>query len=68
MAGVMASIVACASGRPSNVAPVPSASLPASHVATGVPNLYEAQRQVEEYLRSGRYDEEVAQVVATASA
>ena len=31
-----------------------------------VPRLYEAQRQVEEYIRSGRYDGDFAKVVARA--
>ena len=33
-----------------------------------VPNLYEAQREVEEYIRSGRYEHDVAKVVDSARA
>jgi len=36
--------------------------------AAGVPNLYEAERQVDEYIRSGRYDEDVAKVIVAARA
>jgi hypothetical protein len=37
-------------------------------VAAGVPNLYDAQRLVEEYISGGRYEEDVAKVVAKARA
>ena len=37
-----------------------------SVVPADVPRLYEAQRQVEEYIRSGRYDGDFAKVVARA--
>jgi len=40
----------------------------ATGVAAGVPNLYEAQRLVDEYIRGGRYEEDVAKVVAEARA
>jgi len=61
---VLASVfaLACASGRRPHVANLPSATLQAK----SVPNLYEAQQQVEEYIRSGRYDEEVAKILGTA--
>jgi acid phosphatase len=36
--------------------------------AAGVPNLYEAEQQVDEYIRSGRYDEDVAKVIVAARA
>ena len=61
---VLASVfaLACASGRRSVVATLPTAPLQAK----SVPNLYEAQRQVDDYIRSGRYDEEVARILDTA--
>ncbi|MFL5517317.1 MAG: acid phosphatase, partial [Gemmatimonadales bacterium] len=34
----------------------------------GVPNLYDAQREVDQYIRSGRYDQDFANVVAQARA
>ena len=54
--------VACAGPvtQSSSVAPVEP---PAT---AGVPSLYEAQRQVEEYIDSGRYDRDFAAVVASA--
>ena len=63
---VLASVfaLACASGRRPVVANLPSATLQAK----SVPNLYEAQRQVDEYIRSGRYDEEVVKILGTARA
>jgi hypothetical protein len=36
--------------------------------AASIPNLHEAQQQVDEYIRSGRYDKEVAKVLAAAGA
>ena len=62
LAGVFA--LACAGCRRSVVATLPSAPLQAA----GVPNLYEAQQQVDEYIRSGCYDQEVAKVLAAAGA
>jgi predicted secreted acid phosphatase len=47
-----AGLVACAGTRQSG--------------GTTVPNLYEAQREVDQYIQSGRYDEDVAKVVAEA--
>jgi acid phosphatase len=58
-------IVACAgppAGAPS-VTPRDSANSPA-----GVPRLYEAQRQVDDYISSGRYDQDFAGVVTQARA
>jgi acid phosphatase len=60
LAVVAAGVVAC-SGRQAEVAPAPVA-------AAGVPNLWEAQKQVDHYIRSGRYDEDVARAVAPARA
>jgi acid phosphatase len=68
LAGIAAGIVACAGTPSSGVAPSPSAPRPAVSAPAGVPNLYEVQRQVDEYIRSGRYDQDVAKVVAQASA
>jgi predicted secreted acid phosphatase len=52
-----ATTFACAGGKPASTAE----SAPA-------PRLYEAQRQVEEYIRSGRYDADFARVVDSARA
>jgi acid phosphatase len=68
LAGLAAGIVACAGTPPSGVTTSPAAPRPAVSAPTGVPNLYEAQRQVDEYIRSGRYDEDFAKVVAEARA
>jgi pimeloyl-ACP methyl ester carboxylesterase len=40
----------------------------ATGVAAGVPTIYDAQRLVGEYIRDGRYDEDVAKVVGQARA
>jgi predicted secreted acid phosphatase len=64
--GLTAGIVACAGSRQPGVAPAPYASAPVVSVAAGVPNLYEAQRQVDQYIESGRYEKDVAKVVAAA--
>jgi hypothetical protein len=40
----------------------------APSVAADVPNLYDVQRQIDEYIRSGRYDVDVSKVVAAARA
>jgi acid phosphatase len=66
LAAVTAGIVACAGARQSGVASSPAPPRQPASVDAGVPNLYEAQRQVDEYIRSGRYDEDVAKVVAGA--
>ncbi len=68
LAGVLAGGLGCAARRPSAVATSPPAPLQAASVAAGVPNLYEAQRQVDEYIRSGRYDEDVGKVIVAARA
>jgi hypothetical protein len=47
--------------------PTPAATK-TTGAAAGVPNLYEAQRLVEDYILNGRYDQDVANVVATARA
>ncbi len=64
--GVLASgIIATSSFSRATPAPVITQ---ATGVAAGVPNLYEAQRLVDEYIRGGRYEEDVAKVVAEARA
>src|SRR5260370_25514440 len=62
LAGVFA--LACTTCRRSVVATLPSAPLQAA----SIPNLHDAQQQVDEYIRSGRYDEEVARALAAARA
>ena len=68
LAGFIVGIVACTSGQGSIAATPPSAPLQTARVAADVPNLYEAQRQVDEYIRSGRYDKDVAKVIVAARA
>ena len=60
--------MACTGGQRSIAAMSPSAWLQTARVAADVPNLYEAQRQVDEYIRSGRYDEDVVKVTVAARA
>ena len=68
LAGFIVGILACTSGQRS-LAVTPPAALPqTATVAADVPNLYEDQRQVDEYIRSGRYDKDVAKVIAAARA
>jgi hypothetical protein len=59
VSGVLACAVACATSPSSHITTAPAAA-EASRVAAGVPNLYDAQRQVEQYIASGRYEEDVA--------
>jgi hypothetical protein len=47
-------------------APIASAVTQTTRAAAGVPNLYDAQRLVDEYIRTGRYEEDVASVIAGA--
>ena len=68
LAGFIVGILACTSGQRS-LAVTPPAALPqTATVAADVPNLYEDQRQVDEYIRSGRHDKDVAKVIAAARA
>jgi acid phosphatase len=67
LSGVLTCAVACATSGPPRVTTTPVAPQPTG-VLAGVPNLYDAQRLVEEYIRGGRYDEDVAKVVADARA
>src|SRR5215208_8442422 len=66
IAGLAAAIVACGGPRQPQTAPAPYAPAAVESVAAGVPNLYEAQKQVDQYIKSGRYDADVAKVVAAA--
>jgi hypothetical protein len=66
LAAVMAGIVGCASGRQSGATTDPRPPLQAAGASAAVPNLYEVQRQVDDYILSGRYDHDVAAVVAQA--
>ena len=68
LADFIVGIVACASGQRSIAATPPSAPPQTATVSADVPNLYEAQRQVDEYIRSGRYDKDVAKVIVAARA
>jgi acid phosphatase len=68
LAGIAAAVVACAGTSSSGVTPSPSAPRPAVSAPSTVPNLYEVERAVDEYIRSGRYDQDVAKVVVQASA
>src|SRR6516225_8394790 len=66
LAGFIVGIVACTSGQRSPAATPPSAPPQTAKVVADVPSLYEAQRQVDEYTRSGRYDKDVAKVIVAA--
>ena len=68
LAGFIVGIAACTSGQRSVAATPPAAPSQTATVSTDVPNLYEAQRQVDEYIRSGRYDKDVAKVTTAARA
>jgi acid phosphatase len=65
--GVLACAVACATSSSSQVTTAP-AGINGTAAAAGVPNIYDAQRLVEQYVVGGRYDEDVANVVAGARA
>jgi predicted secreted acid phosphatase len=67
LAVIAAGIIACAGTPSSGVTPSRSTP-PTVSAPAGVPNLYVALRQVDEYIRCGRYDEDVAKVVAQARA
>ncbi len=67
ISGILAGLVACATSPASRVTTTPAATQ-ATGGSPGVPNLYDAQRLVEDYIRGGRYDEDVANVVADARA
>lgn len=69
LASIFAGITACTGARRSTVARSASPPLlPATMVAGGVPNLYEDQQKVDEYIRSGHYDADFAKVTAAAGA
>jgi acid phosphatase len=67
-AGLSVTIVACATAPPPTVTSSPSAAQQTDSVRTRVLPLYEAQRQVDEYIRSGQYERDFADVVAAAQA
>ncbi|MCC6763019.1 MAG: acid phosphatase [Deltaproteobacteria bacterium] len=62
--GVALALAAAALG----CAPARQPARPAPERSAAVPTLYETQRRITEYLDSGRYEADVARVVATASA
>jgi len=66
VSGVLACGIACATSS-SQVTTTPAA-INGTVAAAGVPNIYDAQRLVEQYIAGGRYDEDVANVVAGARA
>jgi HAD superfamily, subfamily IIIB (Acid phosphatase) len=65
--GVLACAVACATSPHPGVTTTPAAPQ-ATSAAAAVPNLYDAQRLVAEYISGGRYDEDVTKIVADARA
>jgi acid phosphatase len=67
VAGVLTCAIACATSSSSQVAST-AAGATANAVSSGVPNLFDAQRLVEQYVLGGRYEADVANVVAGARA
>lgn len=67
VSGVLACTIACATSSPSQVS-TPPAAVDATAGAAGVPNVYDTQRLVEQYIASGRYEEDVTKVVTGARA
>jgi acid phosphatase len=65
--GVLTCTVACSPSSSSQVT-TPPAAIDTTVTAAGVPNIYDAQRLIDQYIVSGRYDEDVANVVAGARA
>jgi len=63
--GVLACTVACATSSSTRVTTSPPA-IDTTVAAAGVPNIYDAQRLVEQYIMGGRYEDDVATVVAGA--
>jgi acid phosphatase len=59
-------LAACATSPPPRATSSPPAAPQASAARGPVVPLYEAQRQVDEYIRSGRYEKDFADVVAQA--
>ena len=66
LASFIAGIVAWVGVAQSEVSTSQSTPLQLTCVAARVPNLYETQRRVEEYIRSGEYDQDVTEVIAAA--
>jgi predicted secreted acid phosphatase len=71
LAGITFAGIACASSgsgqQPTSSSPAATLERGCSEQA-GVPNLYDAQRRVDEYIRSGRYEADVVRVVSEATA
>ena len=63
--GVLACAVACATSSSSQVTTTPAAI---DATVASVPDIYDAQRLVEQYIVGGRYEEDVTNVVAAARA
>lgn len=68
VAGLSVTIAACSATAPPNVTSTPSAAPRTDSTRTRLVPLYEAQRQVDEYIRSGQYEKDFADVVAAAQA
>jgi len=67
--GAVVAALACALGcATSSQNAVTTSGTNASAAAAGVPNLYDTQSQIEQYIASGRYDEDLAKQVAGARA
>jgi hypothetical protein len=64
LASFIAGIVAWVGVAQSEVSTSQSTSLQVTSVAARVPNLYETQQRVDEYIRSGEYDRDVIEVIA----
>jgi acid phosphatase len=67
VSGVLACTVACSTSSSSPVT-TPPAAIDTTVTAAGVPNIYDAQRLIEQYVVSGRYEDDVTKVVAGARA
>ena len=57
---------ACGANVRPQPAPIPPRNPPAAGQVAQVPSLYDVQRQVDDYITSGRYEQDVAAVVADA--
>src|SRR5262245_56706868 len=66
VSGALVCALACATSSSSPVTTTPAAS--GAPAAAVVPNLYDTQRQVEQYIASGRYEADLAKVVDAARA
>ena len=68
VAGLSVTLAACSATTPPNVSSTPSAAPRTDSVRTRLVPLYDAQRQVDEYIRSGQYEKDFSDVVAAAQA